>query len=79
MKDKNYWKRWLTSALVRAIKTAAQTAVSLIGTGAVGFTELNWAQIFSVAGVTAVASILTSLVGLPEVKVEEENAEEDLK
>ena len=46
MKDKNYWKRWIASALVRAVKTAAQTAVSLIGTGAVGFTELNWTQIF---------------------------------
>lgn len=79
MKDKNYWKRWLTSALVRAIKTAAQTAVSLMGTGAVGFTDLNWTQILSIAGVTAIASILTSLGGLPEVKVEEENAEEDLK
>lgn len=51
----------------RAIKTFAQTAVSLIGTGAVGFTDLDWLQIASVAGVTAVVSILTSIAGIPEV------------
>lgn len=62
---------WLKAALIRAIKTMAQTAVSLIGTGAVGFTELNWLQIASVAGVAGVLSILTSIAGLPEVKTEE--------
>ena len=79
MKTKEYWQRWFASAIIRAIKTAAQTAVSLIGTGAIGFTDLNWMQILSIAGVTAVASILTSLGGLPEVKVEENTTEEDLK
>lgn len=58
---------WGRAALVRAIKTAAQTAVSLIGTGAVGFTDLDWMQIASVSGVAAVVSLLTSIAGLPEV------------
>lgn len=57
---------WAPAALVRAVKTAAQTAVALIGTGAVGFTDLDWVQIASVAGVAAVASILTSVAGIPE-------------
>lgn len=60
-------KKWAIAALIRAIKTFAQTAVALIGTGAVGFTELDWLQIVSVAGVTAVVSILTSVAGIPEV------------
>lgn len=60
-------KKWAIAAIVRAIKTAAQTAVSLIGTGAVGFTDLDWLQIASVSGVAAVLSILTSIAGLPEV------------
>lgn len=60
-------KKWAIAAIVRAIKTAAQTAVSLIGTGAVGFTDLDWLQIASVSGVAAVLSILTSVAGLPEV------------
>lgn len=60
-------KKWAIAALIRAIKTFAQTAVALIGTGAVGFTELDWLQIVSVAGVSAVVSILTSVAGIPEV------------
>ena len=59
-------KEWAYSALVRALKTFAQTAVALIGTGVVGFTDLDWVRILSVAGVAAVVSILTSLAGLPE-------------
>ena len=61
------YKAWAIAAFIRAIKTAAQTAVSLIGTGAVGFTDLDWIQIASVSGVAAVVSLLTSVGGLPEV------------
>ena len=63
-------KAWWRAAGIRAIKTAAQTAVALIGTGAVGFTDLDWARIASVAGVAAVLSLLTSVAGLPEVQPE---------
>ncbi|WP_268258800.1 holin [Collinsella bouchesdurhonensis] len=38
-----------------------------MGTGAVGFTDLDWLQIASVSGVAAVVSLLTSVAGLPEV------------
>ena len=59
--------KWAIAASIRAIKTAAQTAASLIGTGAVGFTDLDWIQIASVSGVAAVLSLLTSVAGIPEV------------
>jgi hypothetical protein len=59
---------WLKAAGIRAIKTAAQTAAALIGTGAVGFTDLDWLRIASVSGVSAVLSLLTSLAGLPEAE-----------
>ena len=49
------------AALERAVKTAAQAATALIGTGAVGVTSLDWAQIGSVALIAAVVSLLTSL------------------
>lgn len=59
---------WARAAVTRAVKTAAQTAVALIGTGAVGFTDLDWVHIASVAGVAAVLSLLTSVAtDLPEV------------
>lgn len=60
------YAEWARAAAVRAVKTAAQTALSLIGTGAVGFTDLDWVQIASVSGVAALASVLTSVAGLPE-------------
>lgn len=60
-------KDWAIAAGIRALKTAAQTAASLIGTGAVGFTDLDWVQIASVSGVAAVLSLLTSVAGIPEV------------
>lgn len=61
-------KMWWKAALVRAVKTMAQTAVALIGTGAVGFTDLDWLKILSVAGVAGLLSLLTSIGGLPEVE-----------
>ena len=59
--------KWWKAAGIRAAKTFCQTAVSMIGTGAVGFTDLDWIQIASVAGVAALVSILTSVAGLPEL------------
>ncbi|GAA1051343.1 MULTISPECIES: holin [Bacillati] len=49
------------AAFERAVKTVAQAAIALIGTGSVGFTDLNWWQIASVSGVAGIVSILTSL------------------
>lgn len=60
-------KQWAVSALVRAVKTGAQTLVALIGTGAVGITELNWVSLLSVTATAVVLSLLTSVAGIPEV------------
>ena len=62
------FKDWLRCAAIRAVRTFAQTAVALIGTEMVGFTDLDWIHIASVSGVAAVLSILTSIAGLPEVE-----------
>lgn len=62
---------WWRAALVRAIKTVAQTIVALIGTNAMGITDVNWGAVFSAAALTGVVSILTSIAGIPEVPVED--------
>lgn len=58
---------WARAALVRAVKTGAQTLASLIGTGAVGILELDWAQMAGVTATAVVLSLLTSVAGVPEV------------
>lgn len=60
------WKEWIKKAGIRAIKTFAQTAASLVTVGAV-MSEIKWGIVFSSAAVAAIYSLLTSLAGLPEV------------
>ena len=61
------WKLWSKAAAVRAIKTMAQTAVAMIGVSAV-MQEVNWIAVGSVALLSGVLSVLTSVAGLPEVE-----------
>ena len=63
-------KEWIKCAGVRAIKTMAQTAVSLIGVGTV-MSEINWIMVGSASVLAGILSILTSVAGLPEVEKEE--------
>lgn len=62
---------WWKAALIRAVKTMAQSAVAMIGTGAV-ISTVDWKMVASASFVAGVLSMLMSLAGLPEVKVEEE-------
>ena len=61
------WKEWLKAALIRAIRTFAQTAAATITVGAT-ISEVDWLRVLSVSGVAFVLSMLTSLGGLPEVE-----------
>lgn len=60
-----FWK----AALVRAVKTMAQTAVSLIGVGAV-MSDVDWFRVASASALAGLLSLLTSVAtGLPEVNL----------
>lgn len=64
-------KDWLKASAIRAIKTFAQTAVSLITVGNM-VTELNWASILGISVTSAIVSVLTSIAGIPEVTESED-------
>ncbi|HAV89755.1 holin [uncultured Eubacterium sp.] len=64
---------WLKAAGIRAIKTMAQTAVSMITVGQ-AVMDVNWLNVLSVSIVAGILSLLTSIAGLPEL---ENNNEDD--
>ncbi len=60
-------KRWLKAAGIRAVKTMAQNAVALIPAAAT-IGAVDWRVVFGTAALAGVASMLTSLAGLPELE-----------
>ncbi len=59
-------KAWLKAAIVRAVKTVAQTAAATIGTSAI-LSDVDWRVCLSAAALAGILSLLTSVAGLPEV------------
>ena len=59
------WKSWIKCAGIRALKTVAQAAVSMIGVGA-AMSDVDWLRVASVSLLAGILSLLTSLAGLPE-------------
>ena len=61
-------KEFWFAALIRAVRTVAQTAVATIGTTAV-ISEVDWVMVASTAALAGILSILNSIAtGLPEVE-----------
>ena len=65
IKDNTF--EWLKAAGIRAVKTFAQTALSMLTIGQ-AVIDINWMNVLSVSAVAALISILTSVAGLPEVE-----------
>lgn len=62
-------KKWWKAAGIRALKTVAQTAASMITIGA-AITDIDWLNILSVSLVAGIYSLITNVGGLPELKEE---------
>jgi len=53
------------NALIRAIRTASQTAIGAIGAATL-VAQVDWALVASTVVLATILSLLTSLAGLPE-------------
>lgn len=64
---KKNWSDFWIAALIRALRTLAQTAIATIGTSAL-IEQVDWRIVASASVLAAILSILTSIAtGLPEV------------
>jgi phosphoribosylamine-glycine ligase len=59
-------KKWAEAAGVRAVRTAAQAAIGVIGASA-AMGQVDWVLVGSSALLAAILSGLTSVAGIPEV------------
>lgn len=63
------WEFW-KAALIRAVRTFAESMLAYIGTGAIVLKDVDWLAALSAGGFGFICAILLALAGLPEVKKE---------
>ena len=63
----NKTKLWIKAALIRAIKTMAQTAVAMIPVGT-SIEQVGWVGVIGTSLLAGILSMLTSVAGLPEME-----------
>lgn len=66
-------KLWWRAAGRRALKTVAQTAVSMLTVNATGILDADWVAVLSASAMSGLVSLLMSIGGLPELEVGNEN------
>ena len=59
--------KWIKAAGIRALKTAAQTAVAMLPIG-ISISDVGWGAVIGTSVLAGIASLLTSSAGLPELK-----------
>ena len=76
--DYIFTKEFWMAALVRGIRTFAESVLAYLGTGAVGLLQVNWLAALSAGAMGFVMAILLAVAnGLPEVKEKELKPPED--
>lgn len=60
---------WLKKTAIKVIKTMAETAIAVIGTNAVGITDVDWLGVGSAVLLSGVVTILFNIKAIPESEV----------
>lgn len=61
--------KWLKSTGIKTLKTMAETAIAVIGTNAVGITDVDWLGVGSAVLLSGVVTILFNIKAIPESEV----------
>jgi tRNA A37 threonylcarbamoyladenosine dehydratase len=61
-------KKFWSFAGERAIKTFAQAAVAVLGTGSIGLLAIDYLTLVSISGGAALLSVLTSIISVTSPK-----------
>ena len=59
-------KKWIEAVGIRTVKTMAETALAVIGTNAVGITDVDWIGVLSAVALSGVVTILFNIKEIPE-------------
>lgn len=54
-------KKWLKNLGIKIVKTMAETALAVIGTNAIGITDVDWLGVLSAVALSGVITILFNL------------------
>lgn len=72
-----FTRQWFEATGIRMIKTFAEGALAVIGTGLIGITDVNWGAVLATGAMASVVSFLLALKGLPEVCESDEDGEKE--
>ena len=67
---KKKFLKWLKSVGIKTIKTMAETAIAVIGTNAIGITEVDWLGVLSAVALSGVVTVLFNIKNIPESEEE---------
>ena len=57
---------WLKTVGIKTVKTMAETAIGVIGTNAVGITDVDWLGVGSAVLLSGIVTILFNIKSIPE-------------
>ena len=60
------FKLWLKTVGIRTVKTMAETAIAVIGTNAIGITEVDWLGVLSAVALSGVVTVLVNIKAIEE-------------
>ena len=59
-------KEWLKTVGIKALKTMAETAFSVLSTSAVGFANVDWLSLLSMVALSGVVTVLINIKTIDE-------------